>query len=110
MSFFRSNKSPKTPDQFVDDFTENLINYDNQTIYDMIARTVNFADEYISMNIKHDDRSLSPSLKDNLDRARQLLNQDTSSTSRTSNTSLSAGKKVKRKSKSKTKKMRKHKM
>jgi hypothetical protein len=95
------------PDSIVDEFTEKLVVYDNKTVYDMIARTVKFANSYI-YNKKFDD-SLDSLLKKNLDQANNILNPATSTSSQ-SLSSNSGGKRNKRrtKSKSKSKRTRKH--
>ena len=112
MNYFRSNKTPQSPDKIVDDFTEKLINYDNQTVYDMVSRVVKIANSHIFTNSRDD--SLDSSSKNKLENANEILNPNTSissmpnqGVSSNSGSIYAGGKRVKRKSKTKKNKRRK---
>jgi len=103
MNFFRNSSQPPkirtTPDKFSDDITSELIDYNNKDIYDIVSKIVNLASKNIELKYNNGhDNTLSSDLQTKLYNANDLLN---------SNVTTRGGKKLKRKSRTKTKKVKK---
>jgi hypothetical protein len=95
---FFNNKSPNqevklTSTDFANDVTFKIIDYDNKEIYDIVSYIVSIADENIKVT-SSTDKTLTNELQSKLSNANKLLKN------------MTGGRKHKRKTKSKTKKLK----